>query len=358
MQIARKRLGAMVLAACLLVALAFGGTLAVAAGEWAPGGPNKLDVYAQSNENLAADLASEDVKLAVDVYQLATGQEDAAYETYNYTLAFPFATESMQELFDAALDRDSAGDWEAVGDAAKELIGDAEPVATGQMGTNGTLNLSFDEKGIFMAVPHGVSADAFEAYGPIYKYEFKPSVFALPTKDAIDGVIGTAAEYGDWLNETTIDLKVGEDKLTGSLKIVKRVSEFKGTPVAFGFHIDSTADSPVEYHGADSIRLTKGTEAEVVVTGIPAGAIVTVTESYDGAGYQFLRAEDAEGITIVSDGAIEAGADMPVATIINEPSDDTPGDGIKNTFEWSEDKGDWELVSVTPTDAQREAPED
>ena len=32
MQIARKRLGAMVLAACLLVALAFGGTLAIAAG--------------------------------------------------------------------------------------------------------------------------------------------------------------------------------------------------------------------------------------------------------------------------------------------------------------------------------------
>ena len=72
---------------------------------------------------------------------------------------------------------------------------------------------------------------------------------------------------------------------------------------------------------------------------------------------QFLRAIDAEGITIVSDQSRGDG-DMQVATIINEPSDDTPGYGVQNTFEWSEENGDWELVSVTPTDAQQVAPEE
>jgi len=357
MQIARKRLGAMVLAACLLVALAFGGTLAIAAGEWAPAGPYTLDVYAQSNEKLAADLASGDVDLVADVYQLATGEEDTAYETYNYTLAFPFATEEMQDLFDNALDKDSAGDWEAVGAAAKELVGDATPIKSATLSADGKATVSFSEKGIFMVVPRGADAEPFVAYGPTCKYEFQPSLLALPTKDAIDGVIGTADEYGDWLDATAIDLKVGEAPLFGSLKIVKQVTRFRGTPVTFGFHIDSTDDSPVEYHWTESIHLTEGTEGEAEVKNIPAGAIVTVTESNDGAGYQFLEARDAENIRIVSDES-RGNAAMPEVTIINEPSDDTPGYGVKNTFEWSEENGDWELVSVTPTDAQQVAPEE
>jgi len=336
MQIARKRLGAMVLAACLLVALAFGGTLAIAAGEWAPAGPYTLDVYAQSNEKLAADLASGDVDLVADVYQLATGEEDTAYETYNYTLAFPFATEEMQDLFDNALDKDSAGDWEAVGAAAMEILSDpnkakgATKVGSATLSKDGVASLSFSEKGIFMVVPHGLNDESLVAYGPVYKYEFNPSLLALPTKDAVDGVIGTAAEYGDWLNATAIDLKVEEKLLYGSLTIKKNVTEFRGTPVIFDFSIDSVPGSDPEYHQTKAVELTKGTSAEGLVEGIPAGIEVEVRETYDGAGYERVS-DEVVRVKIVSDKAVELGADQATVTFLITT-------GSSGTFWWGPEK--------------------
>ena len=371
MQILRKRLGATVLAACLLVVLTFGGAIALAAGEWPlPGGGNTLTITAATSSSnqtsLATDMSDSSVTLVVDVYKVAEATQNPNYQTYDYELTDHFrGVDGATEAFNKA-QVGHAADWEAFAGllATHENLEGVPVSGSAQFGTDGFATVSLAEDGIYLIMPHGegLASDSLAAYGPIRGYAFKPYMVALPTTynegyaegGILEGDVSTA-DTGGWHRDVKVALKVEETPLFGSLKIVKKLTTFRGTPVTFGFNIDSVEGSPVEYHGYKSILLTEGTvnDEDGLVENIPAGAIVTVTETNDGAGYQFLEAQNAENIKIISNEV--AGDNVEVVTVTNEPSDDTPGYGVENTFEWDEENGDWELVSVTPAGAQQAA---
>lgn len=381
MQMLRNRLSQALLAVCLLAALAFGGVVALAVGNWWIPGGNTLTVVTD-NKQLVGDLSKPveegGLALDVDIYKIANAEADEAYETFNYTLIAPFATTEMSAMLDMALDSDyddgehwNGGehwnDAESKEYAAKTawdilLEQKPSPVASGRMyvdGASAYASIPLEDDGLYLIVPHGsnvteISAVANGMYG---RYAFAPSLIAMPTKyndgyessSVLEGEISSAYP-GGWQKQVRVGLKVSVEPLYGNLEIVKNVTEFRGDPVSFTFLVESTEHSPYVYREYVTVHLSEGTQAIGYAENIPAGTIVTVTENYEGPGYALVDSDSSpeKKFTIVSSESVAAGyAVMPSATFTNTPVDDTPGRGINNKYEWSEEDKEWHLVETT-----------
>ncbi len=340
MQIAKKRLGAVLLAVCLLAALAFGGIAAYAAS--AGTGNNTLTVNATTNPE--DDIASAGV--TVDVYKIASAT--ASGSTYEYTFDVAPFTELGKSYAPASM---TGAKWQDLADQAAEMLGDAKPMASAVPAGEAITGL---EDGLYLVV-------AGKAHTALYEYTFNPTIVTLPTKEPLkddagnpildeDGfpIIATSQEYGDWITTASITLKSSRDSLTGSLRIAKTVENADGKAATCTFDIKSTDDSPVAYENVASITFSQSGDYETLVTGIPVGAIVSVTETFAGTGYKNVSG-DTSAKTIVADVLVEEGtASIPSAAFVND-SDGNPHDGwgIENKFELSktgEGDTDWDWV--------------
>ena len=370
MQMAKKRLTALAVAACALVALVFGGVYAIAAGD---AGSNSLTVMAIKDSNLAKDVSEGTATITVDVYQIATAEKDDAYDTYNYEATGVFA--SCDERIKAAqANSDGGKEWKLLADEAFEKVKNAEPIATGTMGgsagAEASVTLTGLPNGMYLVIPHGADKDAasLQASGKYAQYKFNPSVIALPTKlgskyDTLgyidpDEAIKTS-DPGEWSNAATIALKV-EEYQYGELIIQKNVTKFAGDPFTCKFTIRSTEDSPRFYQNVASVYVDSDSPASVTVTQIPAGAIVEVTETYPGAGYTWATEDDKkpQTFTIRSASEIDADPTLHVATATFTNSPDTTivkGHGVQNTFKMVD--GEWTLVEATPGSDRSPEPE-
>lgn len=369
MQIARKRMAALSVTICALVALAFGGVYAIAAGHWWDSETNSLTVIA-TNEHMKADIASGATTVQVDVYKIADAEADENSQTFNYDLVAPFVTDDMKSSLAKAQENSDGGkEWERLALSALELVANAQVQKTATIDKNAAdARVTIDglPNGLYLVLPHGAEADATSliAAGATANYKFKPSMVSLPTKLGANydqnGYIDpnetiTTDQPGDWKNAVNIALKVEETPVYGSLKIIKKVTAFAGSPITCKFHIQSTPESPYYYENTASVYVSDANGGEVVVTGIPAGAIVTVEESYPGAGYQLVPGESENGktLTIPSDAVVQAGTvEIPTATFTNAPTEGPKGHGVQNTFEMVD--GEWTLVEATPSDANHE----
>lgn len=340
MQIANKRLGAVLLAACLLVALAFGGisAYAVVAGT----GNNTLTVSATNNAE--DDIASANV--TVDVYKIATATQNGS--TYDYAFDVAPFTGLSKGYAPSSM---TGAKWQDLANQAAELVGDASASATAVPAGEDITGL---EDGLYLVV-------APKAHTASYEYTFNPTIVPLPTKEPLkddagnpildeDGypIIATSQEYGDWITSAAITLKSSREPLTGSLRITKTVESSTGEPATCTFKVESTSESPVEYSNVSSITFAESGTFETLVTGIPAGTIVSVTETYPGAGYKYVSG-DTSAKTIVADVLVEEGTEtIPSAAFENEP-DGNPNEGwgIENKFELSktgDGDTDWDWV--------------
>lgn len=346
----KKRHGILAAAAGLAVSLVLG-AVALAAGDggWIDpagtnAGPNTLTVQACGDNVEAAfaeDLATSDV--VVDIYKIGTATKNPSYDTYDYALTEDFS--------DLTLTNDmNSEQWQALADAAAEKV---------TLTSSGTLaagsSISGLDDGLYLILAHGSGRveSGYTSRSNTYEYTFDPSLVVLPNKSAIDGVIGTAVEYGDWKNEVEVALKPERAPLYGSLRITKDVSENTGEDATFVFHIVDVETGGELYDNYASVTLENGaTEGDVTVGHIRAGLQVKVTEEYGGARY------DLGTVTVGEKGDVIIAEDTIDFSCHNEPTGDRTygGHGVQNNFKFdteaAEGTGDW---TWTDTPSKRPA---
>ena len=355
-QILRKRMSVAVVALCLLVALACGGAIAVAAGGFPDAGTNTLTVTASDSKDEAfADIAEANV--VVDVYKIADATPDANYVKYNYALAAPF---DRLGVIDA--DSMDAAGWQKLADSAAKLVTADTPAQT--VAADGATALALPSDGLYLLMPHGADqaleygdavADSLVAKSDLNAFTFAPSITAAPTKEADEsGAIGTSVDYGDWTRAISVTLKPEVGPLYGDLRIDKTVigGAEATEPAAFVFHITGTTPDGSTFRRNAQLNYEGGESGNVMLTHIPAGTQVAVTEVYDGAGYKKVSG-DGSTATIVANEQVQAGKAVASVVFVNEVNPDEPigGHGIENQFELvktgqAESAWDWQWTAV------------
>ena len=349
MQTLTKRLGAVMLAAVLLVALACGGVMAWAQDDDAAvAGENTLTV----NANVEAPGETATINVNVDVYQIATAAKDPQFDTYHYTFIEGFS--DLEKSYDEQ--NMTGAKWQALADEAVKLIDGVTPVAKGE--PTGT-KISGLSNGLFLVV-------AADVTGNVYKYSFNPTIVALPTKEPLkddqgnvvvdeDGypIINTSADFGEWIPDAEISLKYTYEQLYGNLKVKKKVENFIGEPASFVFHIVGTTPTGEEYDNELMVFYDGVTDDDgfcsAVDTHIPAGTKVRVTEVYESNRFERGAADNAEK-TIVAKPEGTEGNDYGTIAVAEFENSQTPqipgGHGIQNTFTWEktgDGPNDWNL---------------
>lgn len=325
MQMLTKRMSALVLMACLLAALTFGGLTAWAA-EWWPGGGDSLTVEPTDNQALIEDMKSADVVL--DVIQIATATPNEQSEYFEYTLIGDYAKLKIPE-------NPTSSDWRALAEEAAKI---------GKTTPNGDVDawakLSDLDDGLYLVLGHSRGeTNGLIAHGKQADYEFQPAIVALPSKpvDPETGEIHT--DYGPWLSDVTVVLKSQLLAQYGDLKITKTVQGFSGEEATFVFHIVGTTPTGDTYDNYAGI--TCGASGETTVKHIPVGTKLTVQEEnvYTGARYEYVSGDTSEKTIVVND--------VVSAAFVNKANGSgKQGHGIQNNFTLVEN-GDW-ILEATP----------
>ena len=308
---------------------------------------------------VSADLDRAEVTL--DVYKLADAIYEAdeggsGYDTYRYenwaegfdTIATHFATVSQNR-------ESMAEDWQGLYAEAAQAVAESgmEPYTSGPFG-----EFTLNDRGLYLVMAHGyVPADgahydaqkgfAGVAYGDYLRFLFPPTMVAAPTKWAdaegsMSGVIYTDWEYGEWHDDAAIYLKSSYEPLYGSLRIDKAVEGYTGEETTFVYRIADVETDGKIYENFAAITVNGEGAGSTVVTHIPAGLEVQVTEEYTGGRYQ-LASENSQKATIVSDVAVNRSEDdevtMASVAFTNEPNGNHPGGGhgIENHYSFTPD---------------------
>lgn len=320
-------------------------------------GSNKLTVDIVAND-YADDLESSDMVL--DLYKVADATRNETYETYDYTLVEPFVSDKAMQSF---MDDE---DWVEFSKQVYEVVGtqDVTAIAKNVHAENQEAVFSDLKDGIYAVIPHGGNDVLDAAYSREYAYKFSPSVIALPTKDAIDGVVNSG-NGSDWLDEATVYVKPSREHIYGDLQIHKTVDGFVGEPATFVFHIygeltETGKTGTLKYDNYASVTYDGTDESSVaLVTHIPAGMTVTVEEVYEGARYSAALSEATRKTVgpIVSSHDVETGQGTIVSVEYHNVQDDRiiGGNGIENNFEYnpkSEDAENGWVWTQRPEDAR------
>lgn len=339
MQIAEKRLWAFAVAACLIAALAFAGAAMAAPGAWWVQTGNTLTVSATNTAAYQEDIAKADV--VVDLVKMADATPRDTDQAFTYEFTGEYSGLSIGENPDARA-------WGAL---AADAAAIAKTTAGGTVDAGKAIGKLDD--GLYLVLAHGRGeTGSLTAESDLYAYSFAPTVVALPSKQAdADGVIRTDGSYGEWVSDVSIALKPERRPLYGSLRIVKNVQDFSGEPATFVFHLTGTTPEGKAYDNYASVYFTGGTQAETVVTHIPAGTELSVSEEYGGARYELVSGDDGCKV-IVSDSAVAVGGRMAEATFTNRANGSgVGGHGIENNYELGDD-GDWAWTATPAQDVQ------
>ena len=170
-------------------------------------------------------------------------------------------------------------------------------------------------------------------------YNFKPYLIALPGNNYNPSV---AASSDAWVYEITVGLKPEKADRYGDIKIVKNLNIYNETidGATFVFKVEAsktdvdTKESKPVYSDVVAIDFNAPGMKEVLISDIPAGAKVTVTEVYTGASYK-LTSEASKETVIIADG--EPGAPATVDFSNTYDGYLNGGNGIVNSFIYSQD---------------------
>ncbi len=183
--------------------------------------------------------------------------------------------------------------------------------------------------GLYLVVARGVGledyvqsilADGKERYVTLaeteeYSFLFLPVLVVL-TPDAEEPLVFTA--------KSTVAERFGD------LEIVKLVERYENSEEAiFVFDIVAWRDGEIVYTNVASI--TWPTQDRAVISGIPAGAVVTVTEIYSGAHYVLVSDPD-QTVVIQADGLVT------VSFTNDYDGTGVGGHGIENRFTYVEEQ--------------------
>ena len=318
----RKKGYVAVLFALLFAAAGLQVASAYAANVIDPTEPCTLTLSVPAGEEYTAEL--NEMELHAKLYQVATVNAAGTYtETADFT---------GLSIKDAV-----SGDttWEELTAKAAELAWDKKETTDCRIinGT-GTKELA---AGMYLVLPEPVTTT-------FYEYEFNPSLIALPDNQAMHGV---GAE-NKWTYEVNANLKPERSHRYGSLLIEKNLSDYNETmkEVTFVFNVEAVdGDGNLVYSNVVSTTHSAAGSKAAIADHIPAGAKVTVTEVYSGAGYR-LVSEPQQTAEISAEEIVKVEFENTYDHGLN------PGYGVTNHFDYDEDEG-WQW-SQLPDNSVRE----
>lgn len=265
-----------------------------------------VNVASYTNEEEKADILSADI--VVDMYLVAEAKALKGADGYTFEVTDSFKSISIPENV-------SDREWvELAKDAAYTVKDNADailPAFTAESEDRGTC---FEAKaegmaaGLYLILARGKDDkeyfDTVKAQGTdeesivtiansdYHKYSFAPAFVALPTKDAVDGVINTA-NPGPWLYSAEIALKSTQEVAYSDLRINKDLLTYNGLDgkVTFVFDVEAELDGKNVYSNTVTFSFTDAGEEYKVIEHLPVGAVVTVTEVYSGTNYKCVSGD-------------------------------------------------------------------
>ena len=177
-----------------------------------------------------------------------------------------------------------------------------------------------------------------DAQSPAFTYRFRPFLVAVPGNHYWE----TQEESMDaWVYEVTAVLKPEWERRNGTLiirKTVDRYADMDGS-ADFVFLVESRdEDGNILYSNVVSIHHQDAGTQEAVLTDVPAGMTVTVTEVYSGASYTLTSAPSQSVIVTAQDSGQDAAAVEFVNTWNGKLGQET---AAVNRFTHTQDEDAW-----------------
>lgn len=271
-----------------------------------------------------AELKTSDV--TVDLYKVASVDKSGEYTTVKDFDGLDVSGLDIE-------DKDgSAAEWAKRAEAAAKLATDNSLEPTKTVATkSGIVTADNLETGLYLICPEEVVTDN-------YTYTFTPSLVSLPNNYYGQG--GSDTWVYDLTGANGITLKPEQHERSGDLIINKTLVNQNvtfGDKATFVFQVDitkadGTTESKVEALTFDSV----GSQS-AKITGLPAGAQVTVTEVYSGAAYKLTSANGVQTTITANDEYSAAGAPTAEVSFTNEADGrNNGGYGVVNHFELDE----------------------
>ncbi|SFH97746.1 hypothetical protein SAMN04487830_11539 [Pseudobutyrivibrio sp. OR37] len=165
-----------------------------------------------------------------------------------------------------------------------------------------------------------------------YTYEFTPYVIMAPTSEYITSKQGS----DEWDYSPKFSLKSTAKERFGSIVISKKLDKYNSTynKASFVYSVVAKLDNNVVFDNVYTIEFDKAETKTKQIDNIPAQAVVTVTEVYDGASYEAVGEKTVTGIIIDPDKAI------PTASFENTYDGKMITGGISAVNEFVEDDGE------------------
>lgn len=171
-----------------------------------------------------------------------------------------------------------------------------------------------------------------------YEYSFSPFLLSLPNNyyDPEDSSSDDA-----WVYHVEADLKPDRTDRYGDLEIQKNLISYNETfgSAYFVFRIEAVKEGENVYSDVVSLNFKEAGEKKLLVSHIPAGAEVTVTEIYSGASYTAVSGKEQSAVILA-----EGTEGNPVSVSFENEYDKrlNSGSGIVNHFKFENDAWDWE----------------
>lgn len=294
---------------------------------------NKTDcqITVDLTESAFRELKEPAREIRVHLYKVASVSAGGKYQPDEN---FADALKGLENVSDQT----TAEEWETFAAAAKAVIDNqknidptAEISVHGGKGTARNLGV-----GLYLI-------DTPDVLSKTNRYLFTPYLASLPGNNY-------SADHPDdsWVYELTVGLKPEKKDLFGKLIIEKTLSGYneslKGATFVFQIEAEKkdvdTEETRKVYSDVVSMNFQGSGTQSLIIEKIPAGAVVTVTEVYSGAGYE-LDTEKTVQATIVADEVVSASqGEIARVSFKNIHKDGTNGGGgTVNHFTY--ENGEW-----------------
>ena len=278
--------------------------------ETASGAPGEGDAPGTSGEGTAPGTSGEDTApgmpeegngpagnaIQVKLYRIAEVNAGGAY----VLLSDYKAVDGLKGV-EQADSTTTAGQWLEWAKAAAERAvgtrqedGTLQPPAAGALEPDESARITLTE-GKAQGTAEGLATGLYLVWvEPVdtdyYRYRFVPYLISLPNNysNPEDGDSSDQWIYGDNPDHPVyVGLKPEREDRYGDLVIEKKLTSYNETlkGASFVFEIKAVKDDRLVYSDVVSLTFDGPGTKQVEITHIPAGADVTVTEIYSGAGY-------------------------------------------------------------------------
>ncbi len=275
-----------------------------------------------SSAEFRADLAGKGI--TVNVYRVA---DVTAAGKYELTEAFGGSTDLSGHLAGIS-SATTAEDWETYSQEAYAVVETAEaagsevaqptgcPAKMAVTADSGAVTVQNLKPGLYLVAPAAVDS-------VYYRYTFTPFLSALPYNYYYSG------GEDNWVYDLSVDLKVGRERLYGSLEITKTLENYNSLTQEgyFVFQVEGKNEAgDIEYSNTVSLTFTEE-GSQTAALEIPSGLTVTVTEVYSGASYEVTSDR-----TVTLAGPVKA-EEVSTVSFTNDYNEKLiPGTGVLNHF--------------------------